>query len=234
MNAVIGGMTTGETNGKTMNVQDQISSYIDNELSTEAEQEFLISLAASEGLRKSFRSELLMKNILHQDVATTRPPHQMRNAIFGAVGLTAGASAPAGGAATSGAASTGGLLGRILLAAKMNIVVGSTLVALSLGTGYLAHDFVQSSETTTLRSAPSQHVLTLPQGVQNPVLVSPSSQTPPLGAAAIRDEKVAGHSHRRGSLKQTSRIESQTEPTTPTTTLPVGVDIDPTVVTHPK
>jgi hypothetical protein len=227
-------MTIGETNGKTMNVQDQISSYIDNELSSEAEQEFLISLAASEGLRKSFRSELLMKNILHQDVAGTRPPHQMRNAIFGAVGLTAGATAPTGGAVTSGASSTGSLLGRILVAAKMNIVVGSALVALSLGTGYLAHDFVQPSETTAIRSAPSHHVVTVPQVAQNPVLVSQASGNESVGSIAANEQKIARHSRHHAPAKQTATVEPQSEPTTPTTNLPAGVDVVPTVITHPK
>jgi hypothetical protein len=227
-------MTDRETNSKTMNVQDQISSYIDNELSTEAEQEFLISLAASEGLRKSFRSELLMKNILHQDVASTRPPHQMRNAIFGAVGMAAGASAPAGGATTPSATSAGGLLGRIFVAAKMNVVVGSALVALSLGTGYLAHDFVQSSETTVLRSAPSHQVVAVPNTVQNPISVTKSEGASSVGLVAAQEQKVASHSHRHVSFKRTSEVAPQSEVGTPTTTLPADVKVDPTVITHPS
>src|ERR1700733_13528377 len=72
-----------------MTHDERISSYIDNELSAEQEQEFLISLAASDGLRRSFRSELVLKNVLHRDAASTDPPRNMRAAVFATLGLSA-------------------------------------------------------------------------------------------------------------------------------------------------
>ncbi|HEY3876224.1 MAG TPA: hypothetical protein VGM92_12165 [Candidatus Kapabacteria bacterium] len=70
-----------------MTHDERISAYIDNELNGDQEQEFLISLAASEGLRKSFRSELVLKNMLHRDEAGTNPPRRLRGAVFTALGL---------------------------------------------------------------------------------------------------------------------------------------------------
>src|ERR1035437_9495282 len=70
-----------------MTHDERISAYIDNELSTEQEQEFLISLAASDGLRKSFRSELVLKNVMHRDDASVNPPHTLRRSVFAALGL---------------------------------------------------------------------------------------------------------------------------------------------------
>src|SRR4051812_25431404 len=74
-----------------MTHDERISSYIDNELTPEMEQEFLISLAASDGLRRSFRSELVLQKVLHRDEAVTAPPREMRAAIFATVGLGAAA-----------------------------------------------------------------------------------------------------------------------------------------------
>ena len=72
-----------------MTHDDRISSYIDNEFSAEQEQEFLISLAASEGLRKSFRSELVLKKVLHHDEAAMNPPRKLGGAVFASLGLGA-------------------------------------------------------------------------------------------------------------------------------------------------
>ena len=66
-----------------MTNHDQISSFIDNELNHDQEQDFLISLASSEGLRKSFRSELVLKNIIHRDEVLTAPSRDLRPAGIG-------------------------------------------------------------------------------------------------------------------------------------------------------
>src|ERR1043165_882207 len=74
-----------------MTQDERISAYIDNELTMDQEQEFLISLAASDGLRKSFRSELVLKKVLHRDESVTNPPRKLRGAIFASLGLAAAA-----------------------------------------------------------------------------------------------------------------------------------------------
>src|SRR5580704_2985487 len=100
-----------------MTHDERISSYIDNEFSSEQEQEFLISLAASEGLRKSFRSELVLKKVLHRDVATVNPPRKLRGAVFASLGL-GGAGITMNKANATQSASRGML--KALFATKLN------------------------------------------------------------------------------------------------------------------
>src|SRR5436309_487688 len=90
----------------SMTQHDQISAYIDGELNPEQEQDFLISLASSDGLRKSFRSELVLKNVIHRDEVLTTPSRNMRGAVLttlGIAGATALASESAEAAAVSAA-----------------------------------------------------------------------------------------------------------------------------------
>ena len=61
-----------------MTHHDLISSYIDNELTAVQEQEFLISLAANDNLRSSFRTELTLKNIVHRDESLITPPRSAK------------------------------------------------------------------------------------------------------------------------------------------------------------
>ena len=61
-----------------MTQHDQISAFIDNELTHDAEQDFLISLASNDGVRKAFRSELVLKNVIHQDEMLTVPNREVR------------------------------------------------------------------------------------------------------------------------------------------------------------
>src|SRR5437870_8070456 len=75
-----------------MTQHDQISAYIDGELTPEQEQDFLISLASSDNLRKTFRSELVLKNVIHRDEVLTSPSRTMRGAVVTTLGLGAGAT----------------------------------------------------------------------------------------------------------------------------------------------
>ncbi len=127
-----------------MTHDERISSYIDNELSAEQEQEFLISLAASDGLRKSFRSELVLKKVLHHDEAATNPPRKLRAAVFTTLGLggATGASSAMLGANNARAAQPAarmigqrGLL-KSLFATKMSTLVTVVGISASALAGY--------------------------------------------------------------------------------------------------
>jgi hypothetical protein len=209
-----------------MNYQDQISSYIDNDLTSEAEQEFLISLAASEGLRRSFRSELVMKDILHKDEAATRPPREMRGAIFGAVGLTAGTTSA--GSAGSGVRT---FLGRVLAGTKMNLLVGSVMVTLSMGVGYVAHDLVEPVAQPNVVSAPQHQVLpnsgmsVVPQ--TNPAGMDHSaSTTQPIQTVALKNHLATSHSNHHVA---TNAKPDNSAVAPGTTSLPGDLNIDPIV-----
>lgn len=122
----------------SMTHDERISSYIDNELSAEQEQEFLISLAASDGLRKSFRSDLMLKKVLHHDEAATNPPRKLRAAVFTTLGLGGGLGASALSASKANAASstvTRSLV-RSLFATKMSTLVTVVGISASALAGY--------------------------------------------------------------------------------------------------
>jgi hypothetical protein len=176
-----------------MTNDERISSYIDNELSSEQEQEFLISLAASDGLRKSFRSELVMKKVVRRDEMLTNPPREMRAAVFATLGLSAASalsaskanaatSSPAPSApqtvvpshpASSAPAASHGLL-KTLFATKMNTLVTAAGISLSALGGYGVHAIVTPTAAPTtqqsLQTAPAPAVV--PSNVPASSLVS--------------------------------------------------------------
>ena len=123
-----------------MTHDDRISSYIDNEFSAEQEQEFLISLAASEGLRKSFRSELVLKKVLHHDEAAMNPPRKLRGAVFASLGLGAAGLSVNKANATQSVASHGIL--QTLFATKMSTLITVAGLSISALAGYGVHSVV--------------------------------------------------------------------------------------------
>jgi len=138
-----------------MTQDERISAYIDNELSLEQEQEFLISLAASDGLRKSFRSELLLKKVLHRDEAVTNPPRKLRTAVFATLGVAAASeltASNANAASSSSAASHSGAMAskgfmKALFATKMNALVTAAGISVSALAGYGVHAVVNPAPT---------------------------------------------------------------------------------------
>lgn len=124
-----------------MSQHDLISSYIDSELTADQEQEFLISLAASEQLRRSFRSELVLKNVLHKDETLTAPPRAIRSAIFGAVGLSAADAVPTNVSPSLPVAAAVQTASRF---STLFVSVGMTVAAL---VGFTTHALLESPST---------------------------------------------------------------------------------------
>lgn len=157
-----------------MGYHDEISSYIDNELSREQEQEFLISLAANENLRKAFRSELVLKNVLHQDERLTAPPREMRGAVLAALGIgvaadalgTAHTTQQVVSASTSPAAPTSFF--KTLFATKVNTLLTTASLICSATVGFVTHAVVQPADHP-------QQVIAQPAGSS---AVHPATQTP--------------------------------------------------------
>ncbi len=148
-----------------MTHDERISSYIDNEFSAEQEQEFLISLAASEGLRRSFRSELVMKKVLHHDEAAMNPPRKLRGAVFASLGL-AGAGLGVNKANATQSASRSAF--KAIFATKINTLVTVAGLSLSALAGY----GVRSIESSDIAVTPASHVMPVPGGTQG--MVSPA------------------------------------------------------------
>jgi hypothetical protein len=187
-----------------MTHDERISSYIDNELSSDQEQEFLISLAASDGLRKSFRSELVLKNVLHRDEAATNPPRKMRGAIFGVVGLagaglTAGRADAAQHASTSVHASSGFL--KTMFATKINALLTAATITVSGFAGYGVHSLVEPAPQAMANvpvqfhapAATNQVTPTVQtSGVKEDVVPSQSDGS----ASTVHHQRAATASHR--------------------------------------
>lgn len=177
-----------------MTHDERISSYIDNELTSEQEQEFLISLAASEGLRKSFRSELVLKNVLHHDEAVTNPPRALRTAVFTTLGI--GAAATLAGKANAAASQAGTAAGRTfirsLFATKMSAIITAAGISVSALAGYGVHSLVAPQP-----SAPSvaAHVI-LPASAAVPATtVSKSNQSQAASVPVLEDAAVKPTQH---------------------------------------
>jgi negative regulator of sigma E activity len=173
-----------------MTNDERISAYIDNELTGEQEQELLISLAANDSLRKSFRSELVLKKVLRADERGVNPPRQLRTAVFAAIGLGAAAMATADAQAAStsvsasrtasapsapaASAPTHGLL-KTLFASKINALLTAVGLTVAGVAGYGVH--------TLTATSPVQHEVVVP------VNLSPSA--PQLSPAITETEKPA-------------------------------------------
>jgi len=173
-----------------MTHDDRISSYIDNEFSAEQEQEFLISLAASEGLRKSFRSELVLKKVLHHDEAAMNPPRKLRGAVFASLGLAAA------GLSTSKANATQGSHGmlRTLFATKMSTLATVAGLSISALAGYGVRSVVN---TDAPQVQPATHVsqMAVPLTHETPAIssVPQASATPVVQEATHVVKRSAAH-----------------------------------------
>ncbi len=158
-----------------MTPHDQISAYIDNELSGEQEQNFLISLASSDGLRKSFRSELVLKNVIHRDEVLTSPSRDMRGAVLttlGIVGVSALASETAD--AATAVSATKATFMKTLFASKLNALVTASMITASALGGYAVHSVIAEKPAPQVISSPVMHssqpvnIQTTPSEVASP------------------------------------------------------------------
>lgn len=194
---------------KNMTNHDRISSYIDNELSMEQEQDFLISLASSDSLRKSFRSELVLKNVIHRDDVLTEPSRDMRPAILGAIGIaTVAATADTSSAAV--ATKAGSSIFKSMFATKIHALVTASLITASALAGYGVRTAISegpapaAAKTATVKMTPAGP-LTEPQTLelQQPATLSevPVSHESAPAKAAIAKSAVKKPS---GSTQQTS------------------------------
>ena len=176
-----------------MTPHDQISAYIDNELGAEQEQDFLISLASSDGLRKSFRSELVLKNVIHRDEVLTTPSRDMRGAVLTTLGI-AGVSALAGETADAATAvsATKATFMKTMFASKLNALVTASMVTASALGGYAVHSVIADKPAPKVISAP---VMRNTQPVQ--IQITPSEVASPT-------QNVTDMSHESAPKKMTT------------------------------
>lgn len=74
------------------NREEQLNEFFENGMSAADEQNFLISVAASDELRRAFRSQLELMKAVRSDKDRLRSVAQVRNRTFAALGLSATAA----------------------------------------------------------------------------------------------------------------------------------------------
>ncbi len=75
-----------------MNREEQLNEFFENGMSAADEQNFLISVAASDELRRAFRSQLELMKAVRSDKDSLRSVAQVRNRTLAALGLSATAA----------------------------------------------------------------------------------------------------------------------------------------------
>lgn len=75
-----------------MATADLITSFLNNEMSTDQEREFLLSVAASDSLRLELKSHVMLDRILVDQVQHAQVPHAVREAIFMEAGIATSAA----------------------------------------------------------------------------------------------------------------------------------------------
>jgi hypothetical protein len=196
-----------------MTYHEKISAYIDNELSHDAEQDFLISLASNESVRRAFRSELIMKNVIHQDELATQPKRDLRGVLLGTLGIgTAAAVTEEAAAATSAVPS----FWQSVVASKINAVFVAGIVTVSAVTGYVTHEVLNPA-------TPEVITRTVVQPAEAPREIDPS----PVVTAPENTEQTPAVTEAPRKVKAAKKAAQPTETPTnisaePTTTSGVG------------
>ena len=162
-------MNAKNVTSNIMTHHDLISSYIDNELTREQEQEFLISLAANDNLRTSFRTELTLKNLVHRDESLITPPRALRTSVFAAVGLAAAAAPEVAQAATSTStastvASQSSSFIKTLFATKLNAVFTTLSLSVATLVGFVGHDMIESEPASPVQQTAATNRVAAPAG----------------------------------------------------------------------
>jgi negative regulator of sigma E activity len=168
-----------------MTQHDKISAFIDNELTHEAEQDFLISLASNDGVRKAFRSELVLKNVIHQDELVTVPNRDMRGAILATVGIgvaTAVATETADAAVAVKASATGL---KALFATKLNAIITAGLITASAAGGYVASTAIHSTKAADMKPQ-----VTHERVIQSPEMTAPANTAAPAVEMTTSQQEV--------------------------------------------
>jgi negative regulator of sigma E activity len=211
---------------ESMTQHDKISAYIDNELTHEAEQDFLISLASNDGVRKAFRSELVMKSVIHQDELATLPNRDLRGAILATIGVGAASAVAGEASATTVAVANPSAIGlKALFATKLNALITVGIVSVSAIGGYVTNTIVHSTDNTVVTAPATQRVA--------PVLMnSPATtiETPfPEPAVAIEAPTKKVTAPTKAPLPKPT-----TNATTGTISMPAGLQVDITTKKNAK
>jgi hypothetical protein len=229
-----------------MTHHDLISSYIDNELTAVQEQEFLISLAANDNLRSSFRTELTLKNIVHRDESLITPPRALRASVFAAIGLSAAAAPDAANAtanaasnpvSTSTVATQSSSFFKTLFATKMNALFTTLSLSVATLVGFVGHDVVVGEPATT-QTVQTNNATPATGNVAAPVQTTSNevvAEKPVASAQQSSSSRVATRIKKSPTKSISQKVEkSGTDQGTPSSVSPSGTDMEPTITPPQK
>jgi hypothetical protein len=190
-----------------MKTADLITSYLSNEMTPEQERQFLLSVAASDSLRLSLKSHVMLDKIVTNQIQRAHVPETVRDAIFNQMSASMNGAASLGGsaaAAQSGAGDSASIVGRIFQSAAGRFGRGVLLALLTFGgftAGYLTHS--ELTPAPTVATVPAQNA---PSGRPDhrsaePVTTTPADAVPAASAApAASAEKVETPASTSGTL----------------------------------
>lgn len=220
-----------------MATADLITAFLGNEMSPEAERQFLLSVAASDALRLELKSHLMLDRMMGERARRAHVPDAVRMAIFAQAGVAATAAAPSAQSAPIDRAPAprpgffSRLSGRVTLAAAALAFFG---VGYAAGTG-------ADDETRAAQSPPSAVVAPMTQSpVERRVAPSPAPTNAASSDVMAAEEVAASRTAPRIAEPRRSDDERSSSPTrasgssvilnnTPTTDVPATTTSEPKV-----
>lgn len=160
-----------------MKTADLITSFLSNEMTADQERQFLLSVAASDSMRLSLKSHVMLDRIAANQLQRAEVPVSVREAIFAQMSASMAEPAPSNPAAErpmprSGGQGTRGFLQKFGTQALVMVLTAGGFVA-----GYLT-----GSDQPETAQAPAQQVQSAPV-VTAEVPASPSVKTGEASAA---------------------------------------------------
>jgi hypothetical protein len=171
-----------------MKTADLITSYLSNEMSPEQERQFLLSVAASDSLRLSLKSHVMLDKIVTNQIQRAHVPENVRDAIFNQMNASLTGIAPLGAASAAEADALEGasLLSRLFNGATGRFSRGALVALLTIG-GFAAGYFTR----TELAPAPPAVVASAPAATGTSTAAKPAPGAPASSTVATQSPAPA-------------------------------------------
>lgn len=171
-----------------MKTADLITSFLSNEMTPEQERQFLISVAASDSLRLSLKSHVMLDRISAGQLNRAQVPVGVRDAIFAQMGASMAETPPV----QTPAQAPSGMAGRFtgnFLRRYGNQAMALLLTAGGFAAGYFAN--LDGDGPAARQAITQQTVQTAPVQEQNAPSLQPGAQLPATTPASRTDAAPA-------------------------------------------
>lgn len=191
-----------------MKTADLITSFLSNEMTADQERQFLLSVAASDSMRLSLKSHVMLDRIAANQLQRAEVPVSVREAIFAQMSASMAEPAPSTPAAERpmhrpGAQGTRGFLRKF----------GSQAVVMALTAGGFVAGYLTGSDQPQTAQAPAQQVQSAPAVTAEPpaglsVKTGEAPAAPQTGLAAESSAPAEGSNlvtYSQPSVREQSR-----------------------------